>query len=245
MLPILYHTHHSLHPEDLPFWQGLAAQQPGPLLELGCGTGRVLLPLLQARYSVYGLDNDMEMLRFLRLSLPPEQRIQPAVFQADMANFHLARLFPLIILPCNTLSTLSAEARHSTLECVREHLTPQGLFAASLPNPPALLEIPRRGAEQLEETFTHPLSGNPVQVSSAWKRSARHFTVTWIYDHLLPDGQVQRLTIQAAHSLEPPEAYQEALALVGLQIMAVYGDFDRSQFTPDSPYLILVAAKVE
>jgi len=242
--PILYHTHHSLHSEDLPFWQGLADQQPGSLLELGCGTGRVLLPLLQAGHLAYGLDNDLEMLRFLRLSLPPEQRSQPKVFQVDMAHFHLARLFSLIILPCNTLSTLSTEARHSTLECVREHLAPQGLFAASLPNPSALLEMPRRGPEEVEETFTHPLSGEPVQVSSAWKRSAHHFTITWHYDHLLPDGQVQRTTAQAVHSLELPEVYYDALTKAGLQTQAVYGDFDLSQFTPDSPYLILIAIRI-
>lgn len=242
MFPVLYHTHHGLHPEDLPFWLELAKQQSGPVLELGCGTGRVLLPLLQAGFETYGLDNNLEMLRFLRGSLPPEQQGKVTVFQADMAHFHLARRFPLIILPCNTLSTLPAQARRSTLGRVREHLSSGGIFAASLPNPAALAEMPRRGEEELEETFSHPLSGNPVQVSSAWRRRAHHFTVTWHYDHLLPDGQVERLTAQAVHALEPPEVYFEELAQAGLRTMGVYGEFDRSLYTQESPNLILVAA---
>jgi hypothetical protein len=102
--------------------------------------------------------------------------------------------------------------------------------------------MPRRGAEEVEETFLHPLSGNPVQVSSAWRRGAHQFTVTWHYDHLLPDGQVQRLTAQAVHSLEPPEAYFEAITQANLQIKATYGDFDHSSYTPESPYLILVVS---
>lgn len=242
MFPLLYHTHHSLHPEDLPFWLDLARGQFGPLLELGCGTGRVLLPLLEAGFQAYGLDSDLEMLRFLRRSLPPDQQIAPPLFLADMAHFRLALRFPLILLPCNTLSTLAPAERFSTLACVRSHLTPGGLFAASLPNPLVLADMPRRGAEEIEETFPHPVSGDPVQVSSAWRRSAQHFTVTWHYDHLLPNGQVERLTAQAVHSLAPPEAYYAALEGAGLAAAAVYGDFDRSPYTPESPYLILVAA---
>ena len=68
---------------------------------------------------------------------------------------------------------------------------------------------------EIEETFILP-SGDAVQVSSAWRRSAQNFTVTWHYDHLLPDGLVERLTAQAVHSLEPPEVYLAALEGAGL-----------------------------
>ena len=98
MFPALYHAHHSLHPEDLSFWLELAQEQPGPLLELGCGSGRVLLPLLESGSQAYGLDNDLEMLRFLRGNLSPDSHPAPLVFQADMAHFHLALQFSLIIL---------------------------------------------------------------------------------------------------------------------------------------------------
>jgi hypothetical protein len=149
--------------------------------------------------------------------------------------------FPLVLLPCNTLSTLTPDQRLSTLACVHSHLAPGGLFAASLPNPSILAEMPRRGSEEVEESFPHPVSGDPVQVSSSWRRSAQHFTVTWHYDCLLPDGQVERLTAQAVHSLEPAEAYFTALEQAGMHLTEIYGDFDRSPYTADSPYLIVVA----
>jgi hypothetical protein len=93
---------------------------------------------------------------------------------------------------------------------VRQHLAPGGIFAASLPNPLRLASLPARGPAEVEETFPHPRTGNPVQVSSAWQRRKDAFTLTWHYDHLLPDGQVERQTVETCHSLQPLEAYRRS-----------------------------------
>src|SRR4030042_1817899 len=108
ILPLLYHTHHLLNPEDIPFWLDLAAHNPNSLLELGCGTGRVLFPLVQAGHDAWGLDYDFEMLSFLRSNLPAELLPRLRVLQADFTHFRLAMRFGLILMPCNTFSTLSA-----------------------------------------------------------------------------------------------------------------------------------------
>jgi SAM-dependent methyltransferase len=238
----LYHAHHSAQSDDLPFWMELAREHGGPILELGCGTGRVLIPLARAGFAVMGLDNDAEMLACLA-----EQRAaaglsseQAPVLQADMADFSLEQRFQLIILPCNTLSTLSAEQRATTLACAVKHLRRGGIFAASLPNPVIFHELPRRGAEELEDTLIHPQSGNPVQVLSSWERTRTHFTVTWHYDTLLPDGNVQRATMKARHSLAPAEDYVRALDAAGFEIQAIYGDFERQAYTPEAESLIFV-----
>jgi hypothetical protein len=78
-------------------------------------------------------------------------------------------------------------------------------------------------------------------VSSAWERSARHLTITWHYDHLLPDGRVQRLTLQARHELASLEVYQSEIHAAGLRLVAAYGDYDQSALSPASPLLILLA----
>ena len=135
MLAQLYHAHHNRHSNDLPFWLKLAARQNGPILELGCGTGRVLIALARAGYPAYGLDHDAEMLTLLQLKAGSDPASRCHFFQADMAAFHLARLFSLILLPCNTLSTLPTGTRHAALTHIRQHLSPNGLFAASLPEP--------------------------------------------------------------------------------------------------------------
>ena len=140
MFPQLYHTHHNRNLEDLPFWLELAAQAGDPILELGCGTGRVLIPLAQAGYRTVGLDNDPAMLKFLQTQLGPGIPHSPELIEADISEFELARQFPLIILPCNTFSTLSNEQRLDCLGCVRRHLRYGGIFAVSLPNPELLLD---------------------------------------------------------------------------------------------------------
>jgi len=246
MFPLLYHAHHTLHMEDLPFWEEMARQQGDPILELGCGTGRLLLPLMKMGYRVIGLDRDLDMLAFLRRALPAELQPQVCIFQADMAAFSLAdifraEIFRLIFLPCNTLSTLTRPVLRGMLAGVRRHLDPKGAFVASLPNPTILLAMPTRGESEVEEIFLHPLTGNPVQVSSAWRRSSRGFNLWWMYDHLLPDGQVQRTTLEVKHELRPPEVYLEEFYLAGLKPAALYGDYDFSAYTPESQYLILVA----
>lgn len=243
MLPVYYHIHHNAHVEDLPFWLGLAHQQGGPILELGCGTGRVLIPLIQAGFEVFGVDNDPRMLDFLRKSLTEEQAQLATLVEADMANFELEERFRLAILPCNTFSTLNPIARQTTLANVYSHMQPGGIFAVSMPNPVVLEELPRRSEEELEETFQHPVTGNPVQVLSSWQRTKTQFVVTWSYDHLKPDGRIERISGQACHWLTPAETYVREIDAAGFVIQAIYGNYEQKLYDPEDDELIIVARR--
>jgi SAM-dependent methyltransferase len=241
--PALYHTHHSRHPEDIHFWVELARKQGGTVLELGCGTGRVLIPLAQVCPSTFGLDNDPAMLAFLRQSLPAGLRSKVNIWLADLTAFHLAANFSLIALPCNTFSTLSGEERFKMLAHVNYHLQPDGLFAASMPNPEYLARLPAVAESEVEEIFPHPFDGEPVQVSSSWERIGRTFTIHWNYDHLLPDGRVNRIPAQARHHIESPQIYMDELSSAGFGIPLLLGNFDGAPYTANSPHLIIVAAR--
>lgn len=241
MLPALYHAHLELHPDDLSFWLDLAFRYPGPILELGCGTGRLLLALARAGHSVYGLDKDFQMLEFLQKNHLTYSPTPAKIIQADFTRFHLAMAFKLIVMPCNTFSTILPSARLSLLACVRRHLLPQGLFAASLPNPEALLKLPANSDPEVEEVFPHPNTGEPVQVLSSWERSEGHFTVRWHYDHLQPDGYIQRSSLEIKHNLTTAQAYQHELQQAGFQTINFYGDYDISPYRFDSPFLIILA----
>ncbi|MGE5224872.1 MAG: class I SAM-dependent methyltransferase [Omnitrophica WOR_2 bacterium] len=242
MLPSYYHAHHALHMEDLPFWLELARQQGGPVLELGCGAGRLLLPMAQAGFLMYGLDRDAAMLAFLKSLLPPDLQPQPRLWLADMSAFCLAQHFPLIMLACNTLSTLSPKQRRACLEDVHRHLSMGGLFAVSIPNPAVLWELPAQGETEEEDVFYHPATGNPVVVSSQWERRDQLFIIRWHYDHLLPDGRVQRTSVEARQQLESIPAYLEEIRSAGLHPINQQGDYDGSPYTPRSPYWIVTAA---
>jgi hypothetical protein len=99
------------------------------------------------------------------------------------------------------------------------------------------------GFTEVEEIISHPSSGNPVQISSAWHREKEGVSFLWHYDHLLPDGTQERHTFTTLHYLTPLETIQEELEVTGFNIGGVYGGFDRSAYTAQSPYLIFIAEK--
>lgn len=243
----LYHAHHSLYIEDVPFWSVLADRQGDPVLELGCGTGRVFLPLLRAGHRVYGLDNRLDMLSVLSFQLErdvsPDERARAFFWQGDLRAFHLARRFALILLPCNTLSHLSPVDRQRAFDCARAHLQPGGIFAASIPNPLELAKLPPEGDLEIEDIFPHPFDGEPVQVSSGWVRDSTGVKFIFHYDHLHPDGSLTRCSAEANHRLDPPEAYIRDLKGAGFQQVESYGDFDWRSFKRSDPNLILVARR--
>jgi SAM-dependent methyltransferase len=245
LFPALYHAHHNLHMQDLGFWLHLARKQGGPVLELGCGTGRILVPLAQQGYDAFGLDRDAAMLAFLRTHTPSKVHTSICIWQAHMARFHLSKSFPLILLPCNTLSTLSVQERNATFTRVYQHLAPGGVFAASIPNPRMLARMPASSAEELEEVIAHPQGGGQVRISSAWRRTRSAFILTWIYELQVDTGQSERLETTVSHRLTPPYQYLRALANAGLTVTDTFGDFDRSPYTPGSANWIVVAQKRE
>ncbi|MBL7164656.1 MAG: class I SAM-dependent methyltransferase [Anaerolineales bacterium] len=242
-VPMLYHTHHSLdaNADDLSFWLAWAHQQGGPILELGCGTGRVLLPLAETGYTIFGLDCDRGMLDFLRERVPVSLCDRVVLMRGDLRSYRLAGRFPLILMPCNTYSTLTLTGRRIALNRARLHLTPEGVFIISMPNPNLLAELSEDGEFETESSFSHPKTGNPVQVSSQWEYVGEGMQFHWHYDHLLPNGRVERETITAFHHSQAPDEILDDFEEAGLEVLHIYGDFDRSLYEPESPNLIIVA----
>jgi SAM-dependent methyltransferase len=188
------------------------------------------------------VDNDAAALAFLSGRLSPEQSDRARLLLADMDDFQLDERFPLVLLPCNTYSTLDAGTRSRVLENVASLLAPEGVFAVSMPNPALLADLPAAGEPELELEFT--LGDDPVQVYSAWEREAETLAFIYHYDRLLADGRVERRTVRMAHYLTTVDEHQRQLAAAGLRVLETYGDFDRSAYTADSPHLIFLATSV-
>jgi hypothetical protein len=110
-----------------------------------------------------------------------------------------------------------------------------------MPNPLMLKHLPRSVEPEVEEVFPHPVDGEPVQVSSGWLRSQDRFTVHWHYDHLFPDGKVERLSAQVTHHLTPIEQHRQEFESAGFSDLVFLGDYDGSEFSPTAPQLILLA----
>lgn len=239
--PLLYHAHHLLRADDLPFWLALAAEFNGPILELGCGTGRILHPLARARHPITGLDHDPRMLAFLRRLLSNEGLSNWNVVQADMRTFALPARFNLVILPCNTYSAFPSSERRQIARAAHAHLNQGAIFAFSIPNPLILSHLEPEGAFELEDQFPHPQTGHPVQVFSSWQRSAETITFYWRYDQRLPTGETASYLTSTTHSLAPADLYLQELADASLLPIAQYGSYARTPYTPDSSYLIVLS----
>jgi len=122
---------------DLPLWEALAERCGGPVLELGCGTGRVALHLARRGHEVIGLDRDPELLTVLRerasdlrhSGLGPE----PEAHLADAREFDLESSASLVLAPTHLLQLLTGPAeRAKSLRCIAAALRSGGLLAAAI-----------------------------------------------------------------------------------------------------------------
>lgn len=124
-----YYDANPAAPKDVPFYQARLAGPESRVLELGCGTGRVLLPLAQRCRFISGLDISETMLELCREKLRAA-RLGPdraLVRTADISAFSLERKFDLVIAPFRVLQNLETDAQvDGLLDCVRAHLAPGG-----------------------------------------------------------------------------------------------------------------------
>ncbi len=115
---------------DLPLWEELAERCGGPVLELGCGTGRVALHLARRGHRVVGLDREPELLAALAsrgADLPV------STLEADAREFELIEPAALVLAPTHLLQLLAdAEERAKSLRSIAAALRPGGILAASI-----------------------------------------------------------------------------------------------------------------
>ena len=88
--------------DDVPFYSELARESGGPVLELGCGTGRILIPTARAGIDITGLDISQGMLSICEHSLSSESddvRSRVTLVKCGMTEFSLGKRFPLVTVP--------------------------------------------------------------------------------------------------------------------------------------------------
>jgi SAM-dependent methyltransferase len=236
---------------DVPFYVAEALRADGAVLELGCGTGRVLLPIARAGATVVGLDGSHEMLARCRAKLLAESdatRARVALHHGDARSFELATTFAIVIAPFRMLQHLvSIEDQLHCLEAVRRHLAPGGHFVFDVFNPHFGLMTADRSAEQ-EETPEQSLGDGRVL-----RRTYRVPRIRWL-DQV---SETELIYYVAERPGEPAQRYVHGfdmrwylraelihlLARSGFRVHEIFGDFDRSPLTDRSPELILCAGR--
>lgn len=125
---------------DVPYWERVARESPGPILELACGTGRLSIPMsVRAGRPVVGVDIAPSMIEralVKRSRLPPDLQANLQFLVGDMRSVRLGSKFPCVVLAFNTLMhMLEDDDLAATLATAREHLLPDGFFHLELHTP--------------------------------------------------------------------------------------------------------------
>jgi SAM-dependent methyltransferase len=139
--PEEYDREHLGDDEDISFYLSLS-QRPTPrkVLELGCGTGRITLPLAQLGFDVVGLDNQPEMLQKAeerRRQAPSEIRQRLQFIAGDMRTWSSDSDFDLILIPASSIThVLSLEDQLAVWKTCHDNLQPGGrlLVEVTMPN---------------------------------------------------------------------------------------------------------------
>jgi SAM-dependent methyltransferase len=238
--------------EDVPYILDLAAKADGPVLELGCGSGRLLLPLALAGHRTTGLDNSAAMLSRARDRMAEESREvrqRVRLIEADMTSFELAgerEHYVLAIFSYNTLMHLSSQQVVAALKCTGRHLKSQGQLFIDLTNPAAIAQTPNDRALTLEKRFVDLESGDVIlQLASNWlEEPAQLLHITWMFDAVpAAGGPVSRTVAQADYHFYYPHQLELLLTEAGFRLSSLAGDYLGNVYKEESERLLLLATK--
>jgi SAM-dependent methyltransferase len=148
----------------IDFYVGLAREAKGPVLDIACGTGRVLLPVLQAGVDADGLDLFQPMLDTARRK-SAALGLSPVLYRGDMTDFELPRRYALVMITFNAFChMLTTENQLRCLTCIRRHLLPGGLLAFDGAFPGLAWIGASQDERVLEGETRHPRTGEIMRM---------------------------------------------------------------------------------
>jgi SAM-dependent methyltransferase len=239
---------------DVDFFIEAALESGGPVLEVGCGTGRVLLPTARAGIPITGLDLSNYMLDVCRDMLKQETReVQNRVqlVQGDMRDFELGKKFTLVTTPFRPFQhLLTSGDQIRCLECIHRHLDPDGTFILDIFNP-SLTGITADNLGQevgAEPEFTTPYGIKVRRFNKTNQRDHLNqiLDVELIYYLTHPDGREERIV----HAFQMRYLFhyeaEHLLARCGFEVLDCFADYQKNPLGSIHPgELIFIARKVE
>jgi SAM-dependent methyltransferase len=237
---------------DIPFFVEAAVNSKGPVLEIGCGTGRVLIPVARAGIRITGLDSSESMLAKCHLHLQSEPEAVRSIVElrrADMKSFSISTTFNLVTMPFRPFQHLITVADQcSCLAAVHRHLSNKGRLIMDLFNPslPALVADNIGQEQPAEPEFTTPDGRKVVRTAKNVRRDLANqindVEMTYYVTH--PDGRSEKIVQSFKMRYLFRYEAEHLLHRCGFRVIAVYSDYEKHSFGSTYPgELILVAAK--
>jgi len=246
--PAYYTKTYKSRLEDVRYYVDLARTQSGPVLEYGCGNGRITIPMARTGTHVVGLDRSAEMLSNLRARLREEDddvRTRISLKRGDMRSAKIGSRFPFVFCPFNAfLHLYTRQDVEQFLARVLAHLAPRGefVFDISMPEPAELARDPARAYRT--PRFRYP---NEDGTTETVVRYSERFDydklrqVLFVAMEFAPADGGEPWMTPLAHRQFYPQELEALLHYNGFQIDKFSGDFDGSAVASDSTTLLVHA----
>jgi len=237
--PLLYDWEYRRRRDDVRFYQTLAGERGGPVLDLGCGTGRLMLPLLRDGHVVVGVDRAGPMLtraaaRVARLRA--DLRRRALLVRGDLRALPFTkRRFLFAVAAFHTIQHCESDAE--LLQFFRGAggaLVPGGWLAFDTFAPTRRF-LERRGPSA-PTRFRDPKSGRATVYSESHVLDGDVLAMTFRYQPVATGGKRARpraRTVSLRHRLLQPREIEALLARAGLKLIASWGSFDGRPLDPD------------
>lgn len=244
-----YDAMHASLTEDVGLILSLAAEG-GPVLELGCGTGRLLILLARAGRRVTGIDRSPAMLQLARERLqkePEAVRERATLLCADMIDFSLGEpRFKLALVSYNTFLHLDAARAMAACRNIRRHLAPEGRLFIDVVNPLVVEQTPNDNFLTHERILRDEKAQELVLVFAANRldEGRQELEITWIFDASpLDGGMVQRRVANVTYHYYFPHQLELMLDEAGLDVVAIYGNYRQEPYSEDAERLLILARR--
>jgi SAM-dependent methyltransferase len=229
-------------PNDLPFYRRMVERHGQPVLELGCGTGRLTVALAQDGVDITGLDDAPTMLEEARQKAA-RAGVSVEFVQGDCRDFALAKQYSLIFFPNNALSHLLTRTDvEACFRSVREHLLRVGRFVVDLFVPSARI-LGREAGRYPVGSYEDPDGRGRVTVteSNQYDSASQVNHITWYYSR---EGEGEFAAVPLKLRMFFPQEIDALLESNGFAIEEKYGDFEDTPFGSESQKQLIVCRKV-
>ena len=217
---------------DVSFYVAEATAAAGAVLEVGCGTGRILLPIARAGAPIVGIDPSSGMLARCRAKLaaePADVRARVTLHQLEIREADLGNTFRLVIAPFRVFQHIA------------RHLAPTGRFIFDVFNPRFDALTSADGVEREDTPELRLPDGRTL------RRGARVTRVRWVDQvseteliyYVGGKRYIQAFDMRWYLAAE----LQHLLARAGFRVREMYGDFARGRLADGSPEIIVIAER--
>jgi SAM-dependent methyltransferase len=236
---------------DLLMIEQFAARCGSPILELACGTGRVLLPLARQGYDVTGVDVSPAMLDVARRKVAAEEptlRGRVTLVQQDMRELALDRRFHLAVVAVNSfMHMLTPGDQVAALGAIRAHLEPDGLLLLDLFNPDLGRLLDMHGQVLMDRVFENPETGRRAVKFSSQRvdLGQQVITVTFMVDEIDAEGRPWRTLFPFRIRYLFRSELEHLLWRAGYALEAVYGSYELDEWNGESDKMITLARPLQ